>query len=355
MEHQCCNFDAIRRRIRLQGASEDSQNGSYTFLLRHDRPIHAGYLPRDGHVSLSQVLEATARGFNMGTDLSLVLAVFAILTDGDPVAQTWYLGTGPDGVGGLNRHSTVEADVSPNKEDFYNGCGDNHHLSSRIFKNNVALVRDDPNKEFSYDLRRQRPLLPTIQPLDLLLPLPSIVSVVAFNFYPEFFSNGTYGAGGIANYESIASIVGANYSEETGNYELVPPRLTDGFTRIYPADPITMLFGQIGTPNVNVSPLLCNIYQGLNSITPLAIAGESEVAQAAVTDLIARVAGVLPAGSIDGCPTDTISSNYLYPNSTTAGGPLGPSLNIERNAGNNVYNQVYFTEAPEKPDCWYVQ
>ncbi|KAK0361145.1 hypothetical protein LTR94_024485, partial [Friedmanniomyces endolithicus] len=32
-----------------------------------------GYLPRNGHVTFSEVLDATARGFNMGADLATVL------------------------------------------------------------------------------------------------------------------------------------------------------------------------------------------------------------------------------------------------------------------------------------------
>ena len=101
-----------------------------------------GYLPRNGNVSYGQVLEATARGFNMHPDLATVLSVFAILTDGDIVTESWWLGSSPDGnVGGLNRHDTVEADISPNREDFWNGCGDNHHLSSRMFKQNVEIAQ----------------------------------------------------------------------------------------------------------------------------------------------------------------------------------------------------------------------
>lgn len=75
-----------------------------------------GYLPRNGHVNFGQVLEATARGFNMGTDLATILAVFAVLTDGDIATESWYLGAGPGNIGGLNRHSTIETDVSPNRE-----------------------------------------------------------------------------------------------------------------------------------------------------------------------------------------------------------------------------------------------
>ena len=66
----------------------------------------------------------------MGQDLASVLIVFAVLSDGNINDEAWWLGTDPNtGVGGLNRHSTVEADISPNREDFYNGCGDNHHVS----------------------------------------------------------------------------------------------------------------------------------------------------------------------------------------------------------------------------------
>ena len=119
-----------------------------------------GYLPRDGHVSFGQVLDATSRGFNMGTDLATVLCIFAVLTDGDIDTETWYLGAGPNGLGGLNRHSTVEADISPNREDYWLACGDNHHLSSRIFKQNVEFVKDDPNKEFSYDVMRKQYVKP---------------------------------------------------------------------------------------------------------------------------------------------------------------------------------------------------
>lgn len=81
------------------------------------------------------MLTIDSRGFNMGADLAALLAVFAVLSDGDIASESWYLGTNPNNnVGGLNRHSTVEADISPNKEDYYLGCGDNHQLSSRIFR-----------------------------------------------------------------------------------------------------------------------------------------------------------------------------------------------------------------------------
>jgi hypothetical protein len=75
-----------------------------------------GYLPRNGYVNMGQVIDATARGFNMGADLSTVLTVFAVLGSGDFDTLSFYLGSGKNGVGGLNRHSVVEADISPNRE-----------------------------------------------------------------------------------------------------------------------------------------------------------------------------------------------------------------------------------------------
>lgn len=36
--------------------------------------------------------------------------------------------------------------------DYYNGCGDNHHLSSRLFKQNVILAAQSPSKSFDMDV-----------------------------------------------------------------------------------------------------------------------------------------------------------------------------------------------------------
>lgn len=165
----------------------------------------------------------------MGTDLSTLLAVFSVLTNGDIESESWYLGAGPGNVGGLNRHNTVEADISPNREDFYLGCGDNHHLSSRLFKQNLQFAARDPTGEFSLDAMNNQyaanaKFSQVNNPYLYFFPFPSIVTLGAYAFYPNFFSNGTYKAGGVANYESISSIVGAKLNDETGEFEYVPER-----------------------------------------------------------------------------------------------------------------------------------
>ena len=167
----------------------------------------------------------------MATDLSTLLGVFTVLTDADIETESWYLGSGPGHVGGLNRHDTNECAISPNREDFSLGCGDNHHLSSRLFKQNVHFAAQDADKEFSLETMgnhyaKSAAFSQKNNPYLYHFPFPSIVSLGAFVFYPNFFSNGTYGLGGVANYESISSIIGAKLNKKTGEFEYVPERVS---------------------------------------------------------------------------------------------------------------------------------
>ncbi|KAF2674003.1 hypothetical protein BT63DRAFT_419323 [Microthyrium microscopicum] len=334
-----------------------------------------GYLPRDGHVNFGQVLDATARGFNMGADLAAVLATFAVLTDGDIATESFSLSS-VGGVGGLNRHSTVETDVSPNREDFYNGCGDNHHLSSRLFKQNVGFAAADSSKQFTLDVMTsqyaaQADFSKLYNPYLYFFPFPLIVSLGAFAFYPNFFSNGTYLAGGVANYESISSIIGAQYDSTTGDFTYVPEKwpenwyrratpygavdaLVDAFTTVYPRNIIVPAFPQLGTPNLSPQTILCDIYMGLNSITPLAIAGTEEDGAKAITWALTTLAPIIGPGTALGCPNSVLSPDSgfaLFPNASQTGGPGSVPPSSTLHTGNNVYNKVYFATPPTKPTC----
>ncbi|QIX00817.1 hypothetical protein AMS68_006334 [Peltaster fructicola] len=334
-----------------------------------------GYLPRNGYVNYGQVLAATSRGFNMHPDLSTVLSVFAILADGDIATESWYLGAGVNGYGGLNRHSTVEADISPNREDFYNGCGDNHHVSSRMFYQNVELAKSGSGtfdmEVMAAQYAAQAKFAQANNPYLYVFPFPQIVSLGAFAFYPNFFSNGTYGLGGVPNYESISSIIGAEYDASTDSFKYVPERwpknwyrrsipygavdtLTDGYTQIYPAYPLLPAFAQIGGPNFNVSTALCDVVQGIGSITPLLVEGTAEEIEAATTWAINKLTSVNLTAPFLGCPTNSLSNGFLYPNASNIGGPLSPPPSVVKNSGNNVYNKTYFTSAPVKPQCNHV-
>ncbi|KAI5204481.1 hypothetical protein E4T39_03561 [Aureobasidium subglaciale] len=333
-----------------------------------------GYLPRNGYVNFGQVLEATARGFNMGTDLAAVLAVFSVLADGDLVTESFYLGAGPNNVGGLNRHSTAEADVSPHREDYYTGCGDNHHVSSRLVQQGVEIIKAGSGQ---YDMAamaqqyaKNADFSKKYNPFLYAFPFPQIVSLGAFAFYPQFFSNGTYGLGGVPNYESISSIVGFQLDKNTGDFKYVPEKwptnwyrrsypygavqaLTDAFLQIYPSNIIVPAVSQVGTPNLNVTNVLCDIFQGFRSITPLILAGTEKDAGVAADWAINKLVPYLGVGAL-GCPLDTLSpdkTDVLFPSASRVGGPINsPSAQAKR-AGNNVYNKVYFKTAPTTPAC----
>lgn len=196
-------------------------------------------------------------------------------------------------------------------------------------------------------------------------PFPSIVSFVAFAFYPQLFSNGTYGLGGVANYESISSIIGAQWSDKDQEFIYVPEKwpqnwyrratpyttvqaLTEGLGLIYAKNPIAMGVAQVGTPNLNATTVVCNLYQGLNSVTPLGLAGTLEEVEAGVTWALAKLDPYFK-DTVLGCPTNTISQNYLYPPQN--GGPLAPPPAVRANTGDNVYNKIYFKTAPQQPNC----
>jgi hypothetical protein len=310
----------------------------------------------------------------MGADLASVLCIFAILADGDIETESWYLGSNPnDHTGGLNRHSTVEADISPNREDFYMGCGDNHHLSSRMFTQNVKYAAADPSKQFTIDVMARQyganaRFSQQNNPYLYYFPFPSIVSIAAFNFYPAFFSNGTYGLGGVANYESISSIIGAKLDKKTGNFEYVAERwpenwyrraypygavqaLTDGFTGIYPADPVSMPIGQVGTPNLNATNILCDVYLGLSSVTPISLAGDVTAVEQQITWALGKLVDAGLDGTALGCPASTVSPMNLFPNATLAGGALNEPAKEFKWTGNNQYNKTYFCSAPDTPKC----
>jgi hypothetical protein len=222
----------------------------------------------------------------------------------------------------------------------------------------------------STTVRSQSTIEPRASPYILTVPFPSIVSFAAYAFYPNFFSNGTYGAGGVANYESISSIIGAKYNPKTNEFEYVPERwpenwyrrdteygaveaLTQGLVDIYTKNPIGMPIAQVGTPNLNVTTILCDVYQGINSVIPLFLAGTVETVDSALTAVLSILDPAFK-DTVLGCPTSTLSNNFLFPSANETGGPLSPPPSVLANTGNNVYNRTYFTSAPEKPQCNHV-
>lgn len=115
-----------------------------------------------------------------------------------------------------------------------------------------------------------------------------------------------------------------------------------------------MAFAQIGSDNLNANTILCDVYSGLNSVTPLALAGEEEAVAAGITWALAKLADVGLSGTVLGCPKSELSPNFLFPNQTEEGGPLNEPPSVFANTGNDVYNKTYFCTAPTTPQCNHV-
>jgi hypothetical protein len=237
----------------------------------------------------------------------------------------------------------------------------------------VGLAAQDPKKEFSMNVMAQHyarsaTFSKDYNPFLYYFPFPQIVSLGAFAFYPNFFSNGTYGLGGVANYKSIMSIIGAEYDQKTGEFKYVPERwpenwyrratpygavttLADGFLQIYPRNVIVPGVAQIGTQNFNPRTFLCNVYQGLNSITPLVLGGTEENVAKGVSWALSVLDPLFSKTAL-GCPDSVISPNVLFPQSQREGGPVNPPrIPSDANTGDNVYYKTYFKNAPIKPQC----
>lgn len=113
-----------------------------------------------------------------------------------------------------------------------------------------------------------------------------------------------------------------------------------------------MAIAQLGSDNLSVKTILCDVFMGINSITPLALGGPARDTAGGLTWAVDKLASVGLSKTVLGCPNDSLSP--IYPNATDKGGPLNPPPAVVANSGNNTYNKVYFTEAPTKPQCNHV-
>ncbi|CAF1134175.1 unnamed protein product [Adineta steineri] len=334
-----------------------------------------GYLPRNGIVTLTQVLEATSRGFNMGTDLALVLGTIAVLTTGNILTETFSLG-GPDlrvgicDAGGLDRHDTIESNISPNREDYYTGKCDNHHLSSRRFKQNVKCAEQQCGlfnlAAMTQQYAQNADYSKTNNPYLSYSIISLIGSVGAHIFYPYLFSNGTYEVGGTPDYTSISNIVGAKLVTTNNDYdfEYVPerwPEINNSagkpwyrrgiefdlaaavaiIPEVYAANPVFLNFGQVGTSNLTPQTIACDIYEQILQLTPACLAQTVQNGFDVTTWIIAKLDPIFSQTTF-GCPACSFSNN---------GGdsPLNPNTNKTNNstcfAKTNQYYKVYFPTA----------
>ncbi|KAM0269230.1 hypothetical protein ACHAPA_004500 [Fusarium lateritium] len=211
-----------------------------------------GYIPRNGIATIGQIQAGTAKVFNMGADLSALLAVGGAVDGGDILSQKMSIGGPDDRVGLLNgalnkifgKPSGIaghgkfnEGDASATREDFYLH-GDNISFKSKLFKqlHQQALAKGDGtyNVDAVKEHFKNRYRDSKAANKQFYFNVPSAAVVMgAYYFIPGFFSNGTIGAGGIANEASITSFYGAKptrknaWKDKNLEYTHVPERIPE--------------------------------------------------------------------------------------------------------------------------------
>jgi hypothetical protein len=168
---------------------------------------------------------------------------------------------------------------SSHRCDFYLCNGDNHNLNPSVFKDlhdkartygggqyNVEAV----TRHFASQYNNSR----SKNPYFYFFPPQAALVIGATYFIPGFFSNGTIGAGGVANEASIASFLGTQFNSD-GSVSYVPEQIPPQgwYRRAYPMflsegiDGIITLY--TGAASILKNPILF----GANTGSPGSFAG----------------------------------------------------------------------------------
>ncbi|KAI9635128.1 uncharacterized protein MKK02DRAFT_32626 [Dioszegia hungarica] len=308
-----------------------------------------GYLPRNGIVTSGEVISAVGTGFNMGADLATLLIFIAVAFGGNLETLTFSLGGEDDrtysasGIGskaagrqfGLDGHSRCEGDISALRRDFFTNNGDNHNAHPDRFKRLIQLAKENGG-EFTVEALNkfyaQNAADSIANNPKLFFNSYTIVVILGeYPFIPNFFSNGTYGAGGVANYESISSLLGMSTAAD-GTICYVPERFPENwYRRATPYGVAELIAGLAPTyltgpsltlPNplgvlqnpAQASQIGCAVYQGLTGGIPASLLGSTNDYASRATELLRKnLLPILPP--LYGCDPD---QNTLQ--ETSAGG-----------------------------------
>ncbi|GAA97831.1 uncharacterized protein L969DRAFT_77894 [Mixia osmundae IAM 14324] len=320
-----------------------------------------GYLNRSGIVRAGDVITATERGFNMGPDLSALLVTIAVAFGGNIETEVFSLGGEDDrtysatGIGskaagrqyGLDAHSRCEGDISATREDYYLNNGDDHNGSPRRFARFIETAKANggqfnvpaANQLFGINSKESIAYNPR-----LYFQAYTIVVVLGeYPFLPNFFSNGTYGAGGDSNFESLAPLMGYTIDNATQQICYQPERfpdnwyrrttpygvaqLVEGLVPTYLAAgknlPLPNPLGALLQNNAQTSEITCAVYQGIFSGIPTAVGATAQ----SISDISTYVSKSLfgpSAKPLFGCDISepSIATNSSNPNGNQYASPL---------------------------------
>ncbi|SMQ52898.1 unnamed protein product [Zymoseptoria tritici ST99CH_3D1] len=126
-----------------------------------------GFLARDGITTFAELVNAQQNIYNVGYDLSLLLAFLGLQADGDLVTTKLSIGcdattrtsiapllTGSQP--GLAGHNKFEGDTSLTRNDFFTGGGDNFSFNRTLFDMMSSTTGGNFNRENLAVYRKQR-------------------------------------------------------------------------------------------------------------------------------------------------------------------------------------------------------
>ncbi|KAH3916989.1 hypothetical protein HBH56_050320 [Parastagonospora nodorum] len=206
------------------------------------------FLSHDGVTNFNELVDAQQNVYNVGYDLSVLLAVLGIQADGDIV--TTKLSIGCDATSrtallpllgrqpGLNGHNKFEGDSSLTRTDYFLNNGDNYSFNGSLFAEMKSFADTVSGGKFDLDAlaayrgKRYDESLATngnffFGPLSLLL-------YGAASFLYELFPS--YGDKGVADLATMKSFFGAvEDANAPGGWAHVPERIPENwFSRVAP-------------------------------------------------------------------------------------------------------------------------
>jgi len=199
------------------------------------------FLAHDGITTFNELVDAQQNLYNVGYDLSLLLAVLGLtLTDGDPITMKLSIGcdattrtsvapllTGSQP--GLDGHNKFEADTSLTRNDYFTADGDNFSFNGTLF----GMMDDTCNSNFDLEglalYRKQRYDQSVAENPNFYFGPLSLLLYGAASFLYELMPSGTHDYA--PDLETISSFFGAAQNDDGtwsfNNEERIPDDWTN--------------------------------------------------------------------------------------------------------------------------------
>ncbi|CAI6335538.1 unnamed protein product [Periconia digitata] len=200
------------------------------------------FLAHDGIVTFKELVDAQQNVYNVGYDLAVLLAVFAIQQDGDFITERLSIGCDATSrtssllsIGrepGLNGHNKFEGDTSLTRNDYFVADGDNYSFNGTLFADmksyadNISGGLFDRKALIEY---RAHLYDKSVHENPNFFFGPGVVLLYgAASFLYELFPN--FGDEGPADLEVISSFFGAQQdSSAPGGWAHIPERIPDNW------------------------------------------------------------------------------------------------------------------------------